>query len=89
MCIFRIAASFDPNNESDNAMISVYPFGDEIYAFTETPFIHRINKLTLESERLDVSKYVTIINHTSHPHVMSDGKNIVINNICHLRDICP
>ncbi|GLV43558.1 neither inactivation nor afterpotential B [Carabus blaptoides fortunei] len=73
--IFRkIAASFDPNNESDNAMISVYPFGDEIYAFTETPFIHRINKLTLENEqRLDISKYVTIINHTSHPHVTSDG----------------
>lgn len=26
---------------SDNAMISVYPFGDEIYAFTEGPVIHR------------------------------------------------
>lgn len=26
---------------SDNAMISVYPFGDEIYAFTEAPVIHR------------------------------------------------
>lgn len=55
-------------------MISIYPFGDEMYAFTENPIIHKINKVSLETEeRLDVTKYVTIINHTSHPHVVNNG----------------
>jgi len=35
---------------SDNAMISIYPLGDgELYAFAETPFIHRIDKVSLET----------------------------------------
>ena len=35
---------------SDNAMISIYPLGDgELYAFAETPFIHRIDKVTLDT----------------------------------------
>lgn len=55
-------------------MISVYPFGDEFYTFTETPIIHRIDPNTLETKsRVNVSDYVTIISHTSHPHIMTDG----------------
>lgn len=35
---------------SDNAMISIYPLGDgELYAFAETPFIHRIDRVSLET----------------------------------------
>jgi hypothetical protein len=34
---------------SDNAMISVYPFGDELYAFTEFPVIHRFDLKTLDT----------------------------------------
>ena len=34
---------------SDNAMISVYPFGDELYAFTEFPVIHRFDIKTLDT----------------------------------------
>lgn len=38
----RLATFFNPGEAlSDNAMISVYPFGDEIYTLTETPVIHR------------------------------------------------
>ncbi|CAH2002037.1 unnamed protein product [Acanthoscelides obtectus] len=55
-------------------MISVYPIGDEIYAFTEIPTIHRINQDTLETEgKVNINDYVSIVNHTSHPHVLSDG----------------
>jgi carotenoid isomerooxygenase len=55
-------------------MITVYPFGDEMYAFGEIPIIHRINPENLETEnRVDVSDFVSIVHHTSHPHVMSDG----------------
>ncbi|XP_058061227.1 carotenoid isomerooxygenase [Anopheles bellator] len=72
----RIAAIFNKpgENNSDNAMISIYPFGDEFFAFTESPIIHRIDPETLDTEaKLNVSDYVGIVNHTSHPHVMSDG----------------
>ncbi|XP_062557482.1 carotenoid isomerooxygenase isoform X2 [Armigeres subalbatus] len=72
----KIAAIFRKpgENNSDNAMISIYPFGDEYFAFTESPVIHKIDPQTLGTEsKLNVSDYVGIVNHTSHPHVMSDG----------------
>lgn len=73
---FSIAAIFDPHcSQTDNAMISVYPFGDQLYAFNECPIIHRINTESLSTEcQVDVSNYVSIVHHTSHPHVMQDGK---------------
>jgi hypothetical protein len=73
---FRVSALFKSPGEgnSDNAMISIYPFGDEFFAFTESPIIHKIDPETLSTEqRVNVSDYVGIINHTSHPHVMADG----------------
>ncbi|KAL6261935.1 hypothetical protein P5V15_007018 [Pogonomyrmex californicus] len=71
----RVAAIFNPNQTlSDNSMISIYPFGDEYYTFTEAPVMHRIDPKNLETMgRINVSKYVNIVNHTSHPHVMTDG----------------
>lgn len=36
---------------SDNAMISIYPLGKDLYAFAETPFIHRIDPVTMETTR--------------------------------------
>ncbi|CAH0550459.1 unnamed protein product [Brassicogethes aeneus] len=71
----KVAAIFHPKSDtSDNSMISVYPFGDELYAFNEIPIIHKINTENLETEaRVDVSDYVSIVNHTSHPHVTHDG----------------
>ncbi|CAH2076131.1 unnamed protein product, partial [Iphiclides podalirius] len=70
----RVASIFKPAEISDNTMISVYPFGDEIYTFTEGPFIHRIDPKTLDTlERKDMMKCVALVNHTSHPHVMPNG----------------
>lgn len=38
----KIATLFKPGEgQSDNAMISIYPFGDEYFAFTENPIIHK------------------------------------------------
>jgi len=46
----RVAALFSPGETmSDNAMISVYPFGDEMYAFTEFPVIHKFDPKTLDT----------------------------------------
>ncbi|KAJ8721669.1 hypothetical protein PYW07_002444 [Mythimna separata] len=71
----RVAAIFNPaEHMSDNAMISVYPFGDEVYAFTEGPIIHRVDTVTLDTlERKNMTTCVALVNHTSHPHVMPNG----------------
>lgn len=41
---------FNPGESmSDNANISVYPFGDEFYTFTESTIIHRIDPVSLDT----------------------------------------
>ncbi|XP_043471150.1 carotenoid isomerooxygenase isoform X3 [Leptopilina heterotoma] len=72
----RISTTFQPEmtTSDDNSMISIYPFCDEFYTFTESPIIHRVDPKTLETlGKVNVSKHVSIVNHTSHPHVMKDG----------------
>ncbi|KAF5305094.1 hypothetical protein FQA39_LY09356 [Lamprigera yunnana] len=71
----RVASYFERyKNTSDNAMISIYPFGDELYTFTESPFIHKVNKHNLKTEnRIDLTKNMGIVSHTSHPHIAKDG----------------
>lgn len=72
--LFRISSIFYAEL-SDNANISLYPFGDALYAFNETPFIHRIDTETLDTiERVALREYISILHHTSHPHVMKDGE---------------
>lgn len=47
----RVSAVFDRlKNKSDNAMISIYPFGDEYFAMTETPVVHRIDPEDLSTK---------------------------------------
>lgn len=54
-------------------MISIYPFGDEFFAFTESPVVFKINPTTLRTEeRIDLNASIGIINHTSHPHIDND-----------------
>ncbi|EDV90679.1 carotenoid isomerooxygenase [Drosophila grimshawi] len=70
----KFGAIFKPDSGSDNSMISIYPFGDQYYTFTETPFMHRINPCTLATEgRICTTDFVGVINHTSHPHVVASG----------------
>lgn len=71
-----MASIFQKDIQTDNANISVYPFGDELYAFAETPIMYKINKNNLNTEkRTNVSEYLSIIHHSSHPHVLEDGKS--------------
>ncbi|XP_070494160.1 carotenoid isomerooxygenase-like isoform X2 [Chironomus tepperi] len=71
----RVATLFKPADaNSDNAMISIYPFNDEYFAFAESPVIHKIDIDTLDTiERMNLHERIGIVNHTSHPHVMNDG----------------
>ncbi|XP_050716720.1 carotenoid isomerooxygenase-like [Eriocheir sinensis] len=59
---------------TDNAQISLYPYGDSLYALTETPFIYRIDPDTLNThEKVDLTRHISIFTHTAHPHVDRDG----------------
>ncbi|KAH8388452.1 hypothetical protein KR093_006574 [Drosophila rubida] len=70
----KFSAMFRADSGTDNSMISIYPFGDQYYTFTETPFMHRINPCTLATEgRICTADFVGVINHTSHPHVLPSG----------------
>lgn len=37
----RIASIFEENIPNDNTNISIYPMGDELFAYTECPIIQR------------------------------------------------
>ncbi|ODM91398.1 Carotenoid isomerooxygenase [Orchesella cincta] len=69
----KIATVFQTPSEktlTDNANISIHPFGDEIYTLAETPFAHRINLENLETlNTINVYNEIGLLNHTSHPHV--------------------
>ncbi|XP_064118691.1 uncharacterized protein LOC135223800 [Macrobrachium nipponense] len=71
----NIASKFDfEEHFTDNAQISLYPYGDGLYALTETPFIFRVDPDTLNThEKVDLTKYLAVMTHTAHPHVDRDG----------------
>lgn len=78
--IFRISTMFSLNSSaSDNSLVSIYPFGDQVYACGEMPFIHKIDLQSLETlDRLDLHQQINIVNHTSHPHIMEDCKYYIL-----------
>ncbi|XP_046459953.1 carotenoid isomerooxygenase-like isoform X2 [Daphnia pulex] len=60
---------------SDNAMISIYPLGKDLYAFAETPFIHRIDPVTMETTRREsLHETLSVFNQSSHPHITESGE---------------
>ncbi|XP_022912105.2 carotenoid isomerooxygenase isoform X1 [Onthophagus taurus] len=70
----RVSSAFNIKNKSDNAMISVYPFGDELYAFAETGIMFKINPDDLSTEKkVDLNDLLMVVNHTSHPIINQDG----------------
>lgn len=76
---FRLAAIFLPYKFSDNANISLYPFGDEIYALGEPDTFYKLNTDDLSTGRkITNSEYLAVLHNTSHPHVMQDGKLVKV-----------
>lgn len=71
----RVATLFKAAEaNSDNAMISIYPFNDEYFAFTESPVIHQVDPESLDTlGKINLQEKFGIVNHTSHPHVFADG----------------
>jgi hypothetical protein len=62
-------------------MISVYPFGDELYALTEYPVIHRFDPITLDTlDRVSDSAH----SQSCKTNVITKGHHIFYFNITHL-----
>ncbi|CAH2108026.1 unnamed protein product [Euphydryas editha] len=70
----RISSIFDPMSFiTDNAGVSVYPFGDQVYAMTEVPTVFKIDPESLETlERKSLINKLVVC-HTAHPHIMPNG----------------
>lgn len=67
--LFENLVSAFTSEFTDNALVNVRPVGDEYYAMTESPFLHRIDPATLETlSREDLSKVVAVHMITAHPH---------------------
>lgn len=60
---------------TDNCLVSVCHFGDELYALTETNVMRRIDPETLDTvgERTKLEEYISVQTATAHPHVDPDG----------------
>ncbi|XP_007957585.1 retinoid isomerohydrolase [Orycteropus afer afer] len=66
---------------TDNALVNIYPVGEDYYACTETNFITKINPETLETiKQVDLCNYVSVNGATAHPHIESDGTVYNIGN---------
>ncbi|XP_050520885.1 carotenoid isomerooxygenase [Daktulosphaira vitifoliae] len=60
--------------QTDNAMISIYPFGDEYYSLTEYPVMIRIDPKTLETLNIvEISSKTGIVHHSAHPILDING----------------
>lgn len=69
---------FLPPQASDNANISLYPFGDELYAFSESRVLHKVNVDDLSTgDTIKLTDYMLILHNTSHPHVEKNGEYTV------------
>ncbi|XP_045113371.1 beta,beta-carotene 15,15'-dioxygenase-like [Portunus trituberculatus] len=74
----RFMSFFTPlqRDVTDNCLVSVCHFGDELYAMTETNVMRRIDPETLETvgEKTNLDEYLIAVNTaTAHPHVDPDG----------------
>lgn len=59
---------------TDNTVVSVFPIGENFYAFTESPRIRHFDSETLETlELVDIKEQTGVITQTSHPVVVEDG----------------
>ncbi|CAL4079385.1 unnamed protein product [Meganyctiphanes norvegica] len=60
---------------TDNCVVNVCHFGDELYALTETNNLRRIDPNTLDciGEKTCLMNYIAVNTATAHPHIDPDG----------------
>ncbi|XP_078469839.1 beta,beta-carotene 15,15'-dioxygenase-like [Lampetra planeri] len=68
-----------PDN-TDNCLINVVRYGQDVYACTETTIMRRLDPDTLDTlDKVDMAKFLTATMMSAHPHYEADGS---IVNIC-------
>ncbi|XP_047530293.1 carotenoid isomerooxygenase-like [Vanessa atalanta] len=80
----RISSIFNfTMDQTDNTAVSVYPFGDQVYAMTEVPVLYKIDPVTLETVGKEKLADSLVVCHTAHPHVMPNGDvyNVGLNTV--------
>ncbi|KAF6214118.1 hypothetical protein GE061_011849 [Apolygus lucorum] len=77
--IFQRFSAIFSDEMTDNCMISLYPFKDQIFAMGETPVMYRIDPSNIDTiGRVNMQEYVNIVHNSSHPHVEEDGTVYVL-----------
>lgn len=74
----RFMSAFTPISKAeptDNCVVNVCYFGDQLYALTETRNLRRIHPDTLDvvGDKTKLDNYVVVNTATAHPHVEPDG----------------
>ncbi|XP_015788624.1 beta,beta-carotene 9',10'-oxygenase [Tetranychus urticae] len=70
----RYMSYFSFKQFTDNDSVSIYPVGDELYASTESTFLHKIDPKTIDTTgSIDLAQYVAVNTQTAHPHIESNG----------------
>ena len=84
MFIFEEKEKKDEPKEktTDNCLINVVYYGDELFAMTETLFTRRIDPVTLKTigKKTRLTDYVAVNQATAHPHVLEDGSVLNIGS---------
>ncbi|XP_037518178.1 carotenoid isomerooxygenase [Rhipicephalus sanguineus] len=71
--LFDRLTSYFTVDISDNALVNVMPIGDEVYAMTESPYMFRVDPVTLETvEKKKLTDLVAVHTATAHPHLDPD-----------------
>lgn len=80
----RYMSYFSFKQFTDNDSVNIYPVGDQLYASTESTFLHQIDPKTIDTlGSVDLSQYIAVNTQTAHPHIEPNG--IVFNlgsNFC-------
>nr|XP_050024308.1 retinoid isomerohydrolase-like [Dermacentor andersoni] len=73
--LFERLASYFTMDMTDNALVNVMPIGDEVYAMTESPYMFRVDPVTLETvDKKNLTDFVAVHTATAHPHLdVEDG----------------
>jgi len=71
-----------PDDMTDNCGVNIAPYGDALYAVTESFKIRKIDLETLETvgESTNLKNYVAVNTATAHPHIDEDGTNYNMGN---------
>jgi carotenoid isomerooxygenase len=74
LCRFFSIFKIKPDSTTDNASVTIYPIGEEMYAFTETAKIYKFDPTTLETqERANFARSLKIFFQPAHPIPSPDG----------------